>query len=233
MTTLLTSTDAARTTPPYSRLVQVTVAGALVLAGLLNGGLQYATHLAAGDLDRAEYIAWGMAHPGLYRTEQFGLMVSAPLLLLGFLGLAHLTRWTAPRLTLVATILTVWGMWGFGNVLATGYAAQVVAADTLGVDAAVRLIEAGYLADGGITAGALVPHLVGSFLGLLLLALACWRSGRLPRVPVVLLVAFLVWDFLLPPVGPLEAHLLLAAALVWLGIAVGRLPHSRWLRGNA
>ena len=50
---------------------------------------------------------------------------------------------------------------------------------------------------------------VGSFFGLLLLCVACWRSGLVPRPPLVLLAAFLVWDFLLPAVGVLEPHLLL------------------------
>ena len=75
---------------------------------------------------------------------------------------------------------------------------------------------------------ALLPHLVGSFVGVLLLALAGLRSASLPKVPLVLLIVFLVWDFLLPSVGPLEPHLLLAVALVWLGVAVLRMPQLEW-----
>ncbi len=76
---------------------------------------------------------------------------------------------------------------------------------------------------------ALVPHLVGSFFGLLLLAVAGLRGRSLPRVPLLLLIAFLVWDFLLPTVGPLEPHLLLAVSLGWLGVHVVRMPQERWL----
>ena len=59
-------------------------------------------------------------------------------------------------------------------------------------------------------------------------AVAGLRSGMLPRVPLWLLLGFLVWDFLLPTAGPLEPHLLLAASLGWLGIHLLRLPQDRW-----
>ena len=75
---------------------------------------------------------------------------------------------------------------------------------------------------------AVVPHLLGSFLGLILLAAAGWRGRSLPRIPLVLLVAFLLWDFLLPPVGPLEAHLLLLISFGWLGVHVARMSWQEW-----
>ena len=46
---------------------------------------------------------------------------------LGLLGVAHVCRFRAPVLTAIATPLVVWGMWGFGNVLAMGYVAGTVA----------------------------------------------------------------------------------------------------------
>jgi hypothetical protein len=146
---------------------------------------------------------------------------------LGFLGLAHVTRWAAPRLTAVGLVLTLWGMWGFHNVVALGYGAGTVGPGAIGVDAAVALNE-GYLDHLGTTVTALVPHLLGSFLGLVLIAIAGLRSPSLPKVPLVLLLGFLVWDFLLPAVGPLEPHLLLAVALAWLGVTLLRMPQSEW-----
>ena len=228
-TTLTTRSAAdAETSPPFSRTIQRGVGAALVLAGLLNGGLQYVDHLTAGNGERDAQVAYGLEHHALYQVIWFGALVSSIFLLLGFLGLAQLTRWHTPKLTAVAIPLVVWGMWGFGNVLAGTYIAQVVAPDVLGLDSSVALIEDGYLKDWGMVAGSLVPHLIGSFFGVLLLSIACWRSG-LPRVPVLMLVAFLVWDFTFAPVGPLEPHLLLMVALAWLGLHVGRLPHAQWL----
>ncbi len=143
--------------PPLSGLIQRGVAACLILGGLLNGGLQYVDHLTAGDGEQRELISWGVAHHAAYQALWFGVLLSSVFLLLGFLGLAQLTRWHTPRLTVAATLLMVWGMWGFSNVLAGTYVAQVVTPDLFGVDDAVSLIEDGYLKDWGMIAGSLAP----------------------------------------------------------------------------
>ena len=73
----------------------------------------------------------------------------------------------------------------------------------------------------------LVPHLVGSFLGLLLLCVA--GRGTFPAPALLLLGAFLVWDFVGVPVGPFEPHLLLAVALAWLGVHLVRMSPEHWV----
>ena len=214
--------------PPLCRAAQVATGLSLILAGLLNGGSQYLTHLLTGDHgDFSDQIRWGAEHPGPHQAEQAALVASMFFLPLGLIGLAHLTRWAAPRLTAVALGLALWGMWGFHNVVALGYGAGSVAPDAVGVDTAVRLNDA-YLDHVGVVLTALAPHLIGSFVGLLLMTLACWRSGRFPKVPLCLLAGFLVWDFFLGPVGPLEPHLLLLIALCWLGVHVLRMPVRTW-----
>ena len=146
---------------------------------------------------------------------------------LGLLGIAHVCRFRAPVLTAIATPLVLWGMWGFGNVLAMGYVAGTVAPSVLTVDDAVALND-GLAGHPGTVATALVPHLIGSFLGLVLLGVAAWRSGAFPRTAVALMIAFLVWDFLLPPLGPVDAHVLLVVAWVWLGAHLLRMPDRVW-----
>lgn len=215
------------TRPPLSRAAQLAVAASLLLAGLLNGGTQFVGHLVIGDRDFSDQIRWGAEHPVFHGVEQFALLASMLFLPIAVLGLAQVTRHRAPRLTAVGIVLTVWGFWGFHNVVALGYTAGTIAPSALGVDAAVRLNEA-FLEHPGSVFGALVPHLLGSFLGLVLLAVAGWRGRSLPRIPLVLLVAFLLWDFLLPPVGPLEAHLLLLASFGWLGVHVARMSWQEW-----
>lgn len=216
---------------PYSSLVRRAAGACLVLAALTNGLSQYVAHLVAGDRDWVEYLRWGADNLGFLRAEQLTLMVSALFMPLGLLGLAQVTRWTSPRLTLVGTPLMLWGMWGFHNILAGGYLFGAAAIDVLGIDAAVRYNE-GLMTDAGAGLVALLPHLVGSFLGVLLLSIAAWRSGRFPRAACALVVAFLVWDFFLVPVGPLEAHLLLTVGWTWLGVTLWRMPAQVW-RGAA
>lgn len=213
--------------PPLSRAVQRVAGASLVVAGLLNGGVQYVGHLVIGDLTFSEQIRWGAEHPVFHGLEQALLVGSSLFLLIGLLGVAHLCRFRAPRLTAVATPLVVVGMWGFTNVLAMGYVTGTVAPGALSVDHAVELNDA-LPADPGAVALALLPHLLGSFLGLVLLSVAAWRARALPRPAIVCLLAFLVWDFLLPPVGPLEAHLLLALAWTWMGWHLWRASDAQW-----
>jgi hypothetical protein len=199
-----------------------------VAAGLTNGLAQYVGELLMPSHDDfTGQIRWGAEHPTLHVAEQTALMVSMLVLPIGLIGLAQVTRWGAPRLTAVSAALFVLGMWGFHNVVALGYAAGTVGPDAIGVDAAAALNES-YVGHVGTMVMALLPHLLGSFFGLLLLALAGWRGRTLPRIPLALLVVFLIWDFGLPATDPLEPHLLLAIALGWLGVHVIRMPNSRW-----
>ncbi len=233
MTTLETPRPTTATAPPYSNKLRAGLGVCLVLAGLLNGGAQYLVELLSPDHEEfSDQFAWGLDHPVLHQGEQLSLVLSMLFLPLGLLALAQVSRWHTPKLTAVATLLTIWGMWGFSNVIALGYGAGSVGPGSIGVDASVELNDA-YVDHAGVMASALYPHLIGSFLGLLLLSVACWRSGVFPKVPLAMLAAFLVWDFTLPSVGPLEPHLLLMIALGWLGVHLIRMPHRIWLGASA
>jgi hypothetical protein len=228
----MTTLDAApiRTTaaPPFSRTLRMVAGLALMAAGVLNGLPQALLEFfTAGDESFSDQIPWGADHPLVHGLEQTALVASSLFMALGLLGIAHVSRFRAPVLTAVATPLVIWGMWGFGNVLAMGYVAGTVAPSVLSVDDAVALND-GLGSHPGVVATALVPHLIGSFLGLVLLSVAAWRSGAFPRIPLALLVAFLVWDFLLPPLGPIDAHVLLVVAWVWLGVRLLRMPDAVW-----
>ena len=220
-----------RHAPPYSRALQLSAGACLVLAALTNGLSQYVGHLVIGDLDFSEQIRWGAEHVAFQRVEQALLVTSALFMPLGLLGVAHVTRWRARRLTLVAVPLMLWGMWGFHNVLAMGFVSGTVTPSVLSVADAVQLNE-GMVTDPGVVVLALVPHLFGSLFGLLLISLAAWRSGAFPKAASLIVAAFLVWDFLLPAVGPFEAHLLLTVGWIWWGVTLLRMPSAQW-RGSA
>jgi hypothetical protein len=221
------SRPVATAAPPFSRALRIAAGVALIAAGLLNGLPQAVVAAMAGDRSFDEQIAWGAGHPLAHGLEQTSLVLSSIVMPLGLLAIAHVSRFRAPVLTAIATPLVIWGMWGFGNVLAMGYVAGTVAPSVLSVDAAVTLDE-GLGSHPGTLATALVPHLLGSFLGLILLSAAAWRSGAFPRAALALLVAFLLWDFLLPPLGPVDPHVLLVVAWVWLGVHLVRMPDPVW-----
>lgn len=212
---------------PYSSLVRVAAGFCLLLAAVTNGLSQYVGELVTGGMDFDEQMLWGVDHPVLQRTEQSLMVLSALFMPLGLLGIAQVTRWSARRLTLVATPLFLLGMWGFANVMSMGYVTGTVAPQLIPLGPASTLHE-DLVTDPGAVWLALVPHLVGSFFGVLLITVAAWRSGRFPKAACALVIAFLVWDFLLPAFGPLEAHLLLALGWAWLGIALIRMPQAVW-----
>jgi hypothetical protein len=230
MTTVATSTGPAPvgTAPPFSRALRIAAGICLIAAALLNGVPQFLVGFVTRDLESfSDQIAWSREHAALHGAEQTALLVSSLFMPLGLLAVAHLTRFRAPVLTAIATPLVVWGIWGFGNVLAMGYVAGTVAPSILTVDQAVTLND-GLSSHPGTVGAALVPHLIGSFLGLILLSVAVWRSRSFPRPTAVLLVAFLVWDFALSPLGPVGPHVLLVLAWVWMGVHLLRMPDAVW-----
>ena len=234
MTTTATSTGPTpvATVPPLSRALRIAAGLCLIAAGLLNGLPQFLVEFVSQDQKSfSDQIAWSQENALLHGAEQTALVVSSLFMPLGLLAVAHLSRFRAPVLTAIATPLVLWGMWGFGNVLAMGYVAGTVAPSVLTVEQAVTLND-GLSSHPGTIATALVPHLIGSFLGLVLLSVAVWRSRSFPRPTAVLLVAFLVWDFGLPPLGPIDPHVLLVVAWVWMGVHLLRMPDAVW-RGAA
>lgn len=112
MTTLDTTPDPRPLAPPYSTRIRTGLGLCLVLGGVLNGGSQYVVELLSPDHDEfSDQFRWGLDHPVLHQGEQFALVLSMLFLPLGFLALAQVARWHAPRLTLVAAPLLLWGMW--------------------------------------------------------------------------------------------------------------------------
>lgn len=234
MTTLDAGTAPPTTAPPappFSRALRIVAGLSLIAAALLNGMSQFLGELLTEDTDTfSEQIAWAADHPVIHHTEQTAMLVSSLFMVLGLLGVAHVSRFRAPVLTAVATPLVVWGMWGFTNVLAMGYTTGTVAPSVLNVEQAVQLNDQ-LSSHPGTIAAALVPHLIGSFFGLVLLSIAAWRSGAFPRTAAALLIAFLVWDFGLPSLGPVGPHILLFLAWTWMGLHLLRMPDAVW-RGS-
>jgi hypothetical protein len=222
---------AAPPAPPYSRQIRVAAGACLVLGGLTNGLVQYVQHLVVPEGTVAEEVRWGLDHSLYLHAEQTLVVLSALFMPLALLGVAQVTRWRSPRLTVVALPLLLWGMWGFHNILSTDYLVRTVAPGVIPTSAVAALDDV-LVSDTGLLVTALLPHLVGSLFGALLLSVAAWRSGAFSRVACGFVIAFLAWDFFVPPVGPFEAHLLLTVGWVWWGIDLIRMPHRLWAGGR-
>jgi hypothetical protein len=213
---------------PYSSLIRKATGVCLILAALTNGLSQYVHYLVAGRLEWLDQIRWGADNPTFQRADATILMISALFMPLGLLGIAQVTRWSARRLTLVGTPLMLWGMWGFHNILVGGMIAGPIATRSLGEEGALSLNE-GMMTDTWGFFLAPLPHMLGTLPGVVLLTIAAWRSGAFPKLACAAILVFLVWDYFLPPVGPLlEPHLLLFVGWTWLGVSLVRMPHAVW-----
>lgn len=227
-----TRREAAPVGAPYSRQIRIAAGVCLVLGAITNGLVQYVQEFVVPDGSVADEVSWRFDHQLYLHVDQGLVLLSALVMPLAVLGVAQVTRWTSPRLTLVAVPLLLWGMWGFHNILSTDYFLRTFVPGVLPVREAV-VLEESLFSDTGLVVMSLVPHLVGSFLGAVLLSIAAWRSGRFSRVASGLVIGFLAWDFLLVPFGPFEAHLLLAVGWAWWGIDLIRMPHEHWAGGSS
>lgn len=154
--------------------------------------------------------------------------LSQAFMLAAVLGIGHLLRHGAPRLSNLGTSLAVLGILGH-----CVFAGSMMMTVTMAADEANRELYADLVGDfesSPMIAFAAVG-LLGTVLGLLLLSIGLWRSRVTPRwVPAVLWL-FLVVEF----VGSALSDYARYASLVCLGIAFGALalqviqsPRSDW-----
>lgn len=148
-----------------------------------------------------------------------------------FVGLAHNVAMRSPILSLVAAFFSICSMVGFAGL-------QGLQAIHLG-DAQSASNRDVPLIDGGnpITAGMLLLFQVGTFVGMITLIIAVWRSGRFPKAPLILLAAELVFGVVAQLVFvaggglgaslvPIIANLVFLAGLGWLGLVLWRQPRD-------
>ena len=148
------------------------------------------------------------------------------------LGVGHLLRHHAPRLSVVATCLATLGAFGHAVVSGSMITSVVMAQDT-----GAREQMAGLLEDVESTPAAILfmaPGLLGTVLGLVLVAVALWRTGVGPRWVPALIGAFLVVEFVgsgLSDRAALVAAVLYLVAFVGLARTVRSTPASDWESG--
>ncbi|RAN78154.1 hypothetical protein B5P43_17300 [Bacillus sp. SRB_336] len=195
--------------PPIRFLGRRSTAAALVAGAALNAasafvntaflrGAPTADGYAAALSDR---VPLGMAGLALN-------IVGIPLMLLGILGLLQAASGRAPVASRIAGWATGIGMVAF--LCMNGALAALYGLGDTGE--AGRALAAGQLT--GTSAGLLallLPFLLGNAVGMVLTAIALFKSRITPPWVPIMLLAFLVADFILPGTRWLDAHLLFVA----------------------
>jgi hypothetical protein len=146
--------------------------------------------------------------------------LALPPLALGLVWAARLLRPRMPRTSTAAAGLLVAGMWGlFGvHLLALAQLPAALAADRAGAVAALAALETSPV----LPVLVFVPFLAGCVLGLATLAVALLRTGGVARWIPLCWLAFLVVDFGVGRVGPVDPHWLFLAGAAGLALHARR-----------
>lgn len=184
------STTAPNTPPRRRNLPRTVVAVSLATSGLLS----LASNLSAPDFpadaeDRIRAIAEGGA---LAVTSGLTFAFAQLFLLVGVLGAGALAWHRRPVLASVATSLVVLGAFGHSVFAGVNMVMLQMAQDLGHVD-----VHADLLADleGGPTVIFMAMGLIGTVLGLVLLAVALWRSRAVPGWIPAAMAGFVLLEF--------------------------------------
>jgi hypothetical protein len=174
------------------------IAAAVTL--VLAAAFPLASHLMAGLIgprtDRTiDWFQWIANHPDLANLMKVFDILALPFLFGSALVYVLLSRQRSPRLAYAGGILLGCAFVGLSAVEGYETLAYALAQDgRFDLTALVDVVDAQSSVPAIVMLLLLVP---GAFFGLLTLAVTLWRSGAVPRAAVLMILAFLVVDFVL------------------------------------
>jgi hypothetical protein len=189
------------------------VAAFVLIAGPLLQAIEFLVENEAGD--PAERIAFWAAHPAQIGVSMASGLLAVPFLLGAIAVLVTLTKARSQRLAWIGGTFMTFGMVGLAA--AHGYELAAYGLTLSGkLDAAIATLNGDMLGLPGVVLFAM--FLGGAVLGTLALAAAAWRSPLVPRIVVVIMLAFAVLDF---AVGQgVVSHLVNLVGFAILAVAV-------------
>ncbi|GAB7191900.1 hypothetical protein NUM3379_26080 [Kineococcus sp. NUM-3379] len=226
-----TSTGTAPAAPARPGRI-IPVGRRLAVVGLVGGAVLNTTEAVLGQFlpARPETVLESLRlvgeHPVLFGTRAVLGTLAVPLMAVGFLAAARLLLTRAPRTAVAAGALLLAGMWGFLGMHVV-MLLELPASASRDLPAAAAVLEQ---VQSSPVLGALflVPFLAGCVLGMLVLTAGMLRTGGVPRwIPATWLV-FLVVDFTVGAVGPVDPHWLFLAGALGLAHHVLRAGDAAW-----
>jgi hypothetical protein len=208
----------------------------LAMTGLVVGaGLNTAQAVIGQFLDErpdtvAGRIVWANANEaGAWAAALAGTLAIA-FMAIGFMAAAHLLRQRARRLGATAAGLLLIGMWGFFAIQVAELFELAAMLDPEGEQAAHfldSLVEHPLI---GVLFG--VAFLVFAPLGVLVLTIGALVRGGLPRWIAAVWLGFIVLDFTIGAVGPVDPHWLYFIGAVGLAVHIGRGADGTWAKAG-
>jgi hypothetical protein len=198
----------------------------LAVTGLVVGSVLNTAEAALLQFlpERPEAIVDQLAlvgeHTAVFTTRLVTGTLAIPFMAIAFLAAAGLLAPRMRKTAYAAGGLLLAGMWGFVGIHLMGYL-QLPASGAADLDAAADLLYAAE-AHPVFLALFLAPFLLGTTLGMVTLTVGMLRSGVVARwIPAVWL-AFIVLDFSVGAVGPVDPHWLWLAGALGLAVHIAR-----------
>lgn len=199
--------EPARPTIPVRPMGAALAATALVLGAAGNTAQAVMTQLLGGRPETIDdMVTLATESPTLVTAMSVSGTVALPFMALGFVAAAHLLARQARRTGRIAGTLLVLGMWGFLGLQLTGLVQIRALADGEAGLAAATWMQ-GLQEDTLLGVLFALPFMAGTVLGMLVLTIGLLvRGAGVPRwIPGVWLV-FIVLDFTVGAVGPVDPH---------------------------
>ena len=221
----LTSSPARRRVVPFGpRLAAaglVLGAGGNTLQPLLGQVLGGRPDAVADQIDVAR------SHEGLVTALSLSGTVAVPFMAIGFVAAAHLLARRARRTGITAGVLLVLGMWGFLAVQTAELIQLTAMLDPDGAAAATYLDGLDGQPLLAVLFGA--PFMLGCVLGMVTLCVGLLVTGAgIPRWIPAAWLAFIVLDFSIGAVGPVDPHWLYLAGALGLAHHILRDRAAAW-----
>ena len=209
--------EPAGPTNPVRPMGAALAATALVLGAAGNTAQAVMTQLLGGRPETIDdMVTLATESPTLVTAMSVSGTVALPFMALGFVAAAHLLARQARRTGRIAGTLLVLGMWGFLGLQLTGLVQIRALADGEAGLAAATWMQ-GLQEDTLLGVLFALPFMAGTVLGMLVLTISLLvRGAGVPRwIPGVWLV-FIVLDFTVGAVGPVDPHWLYLLGAVGL-----------------
>ena len=201
---------------PVGRRLAVT--GLVVGAALNTAEAVLAQALPARPEELADQLRLVSEHSTLYGVRAVLGTVAIPFMAIAFLAAARLLAERARRTAMVAGTLLLAGMWGFVGIHLLGLLQLTAAQDPEAGAGVLAAAEASPV----LTGLFLVPFLVGTALGMVVLTAGLLWTGVVARwIPAAWLV-FILIDFSVGAVGPVDPHWLWLAGALGLAVHIAR-----------
>jgi hypothetical protein len=210
------TTAETTTITPVGRRLAVT---GLVVGAVLNTAEAVLAQLLPARPESIEdQLRLVAEHSTLYGVRAVLGTVAVPFMAIAFLAAARVLTARARRTGIVAGTLLLAGMWGFVGIHLLGLLQLPASADPAGAAPVLEAAQSSPV----LAALFLVPFLAGTALGMLVLTVGLLRTGAVARwIPAAWLV-FLLIDFSVGAVGPVDPHWLWLAGAVGMAVHVAR-----------